>query len=144
MSIQSILKSTLVSFLLMFILTYVAIDNWGHFYININKFYMAGVMSSPMLIIKALSMREMLEKNIFLSIVSSGAVLTVLFFLAIRVQLGVGNDQFLRSMIPHHSSAIIMCERSQITDPEIISLCEDIVKTQKEEIAKMKNLLGEN
>ena len=105
---------------------------------------MAGVMSSPMLIIKAVSMREMFKNNIFWSMVSSGAILTVLFFLAVRVQLGVGNDQFLRSMIPHHSSAIVMCERSHITDPEIIDLCNDIVKAQKEEISKMKNMLGEN
>jgi uncharacterized protein (DUF305 family) len=32
-------------------------------------------------------------------------------------------------MIPHHSGAILMCEQSNLTDPEIISLCDEIVQT---------------
>jgi uncharacterized protein (DUF305 family) len=44
-------------------------------------------------------------------------------------------------LIPHHSSAILMCEQSAITDPEIIELCEEIVQSQEEEIAEMENIL---
>ena len=44
-------------------------------------------------------------------------------------------------MIPHHSSAILMCEQAAISDPEIIDLCEQIVQSQEEEIAQMKALL---
>jgi uncharacterized protein (DUF305 family) len=35
-----------------------------------------------------------------------------------------------------------MCQQSTITDPEIIELCGEIVKAQKEEIAQMKAILG--
>jgi uncharacterized protein (DUF305 family) len=59
-----------------------------------------------------------------------------------RTQTPVGNVQFLRSMIPHHSSAIVMCERSSITDPKIVALCGQIVKAQKEEIAQMQKILS--
>jgi uncharacterized protein (DUF305 family) len=45
-------------------------------------------------------------------------------------------------MIPHHSSAIVMCEESTITDPEIVTLCGQIVKAQKEEIAQMQKILS--
>lgn len=53
----------------------------------------------------------------------------------------VGNEQFLRSMIPHHSSAILMCDEARITDPEITRLCEQIVRTQREEIAQMRAIM---
>lgn len=58
-----------------------------------------------------------------------------------RQEAGVGNEQFLKSMIPHHSRAILVCEEADITDPEIVQLCEQIVKTQKEEIAQMTDVL---
>ena len=53
----------------------------------------------------------------------------------------VGNDEFLRSMIPHHSGAVLMCEQASLTDPEIIALCNGIVRGQQEEIAQMQALL---
>jgi len=45
-------------------------------------------------------------------------------------------------MIPHHSGAILMCEQAAITDPEIVALCGDIVKAQRDEIAQMKAILA--
>jgi len=45
-------------------------------------------------------------------------------------------------MIPHHSGAILMCEQANISDPEIISLCEQIVESQVEEINQMEAILG--
>ena len=37
-----------------------------------------------------------------------------------RQEAGVGNEQFLKSMIPHHSQAILVFQESNITDPENI------------------------
>ena len=54
----------------------------------------------------------------------------------------VGDKQFLKSMIPHHSGAILMCRQAQIKDPEITKLCGDIVKSQREEISKMRAILN--
>jgi uncharacterized protein (DUF305 family) len=59
-----------------------------------------------------------------------------------RTQTPVGNAQFLQSMIPHHSSAILMCQEAELTDPEIIELCDQIVKSQEEEITQMKGILA--
>lgn len=58
-----------------------------------------------------------------------------------RTETFVGNEQFLKSMIPHHSRAILVCEESAITDPEIIDLCEQIVSSQREEIRQMEEIL---
>ncbi len=65
----------------------------------------------------------------------------ILSLVGMRTQALVGNDQFLRSMIPHHSGAILMCEKSAISDPEIKQLCAGIVTSQAAEFAQMKAIL---
>lgn len=69
-----------------------------------------------------------------------------MFFLTmsmIRTETGVGDEQFLKSMIPHHSRAILVCQESDITDQQIKTLCEEIVRAQKEEIAEMERILAD-
>jgi uncharacterized protein (DUF305 family) len=131
-----------INAVIMFLLTYVIIDNLDHLYLNINKVYMALMMVAPMVIVMLVVMRSMYENkklnNILIAIFSG---LFILCFLLARTQTPVGNGQFLRSMIPHHSSAILMCQQAAITDPEIITLCEQIVEAQVEEIAQMKTIL---
>jgi len=59
-----------------------------------------------------------------------------------RTQAGIGNAEFLRAMIPHHSGAILMCEKASITDPEIVALCQGITKSQSQEIEQMEAILA--
>ena len=89
------------------------------------------------------SMRSMFHmKNLNLAIGVAAVVVFAVSFLAMRTQAVVGDRQFLRSMIPHHSGAILMCEEASLSDPEIVALCRDIVASQKAEIAKMEQLLA--
>lgn len=133
-----------INFVVMFLLTYALIADWDHFYPNINRAYMAIIMAAPMMVVMLVVMRDMYpNKKLNNLLISIFTLIFAVGFLLARSQTPVGNDQFLRSMIPHHSSAILMCEESQITDPEIIELCDGIVTAQKEEIAEMKALLGE-
>ncbi len=131
-----------INAVLMFFITYAMIDTVDHFHVNINRVYMSLMMVAPMAMLMLFVMRSMYTDATLNTILY--AVFAVLFmasFALARTQTPVGNEQFLRSMIPHHSSAILMCEQSAITDREIITLCEEIVKAQKEEIAQMKNIL---
>jgi uncharacterized protein (DUF305 family) len=77
--------------------------------------------------------------NALLIFVSIAAL--AIFFLFIRQQTAVSDQMFLRSMIPHHSSAILMCEATELQDQEIIDLCDEIVQTQREEIDQMKAIM---
>lgn len=61
----------------------------------------------------------------------------------IRQQAAISDKQFLRSMIPHHASAILMCEQASISDPEIKQLCEEIISSQQREIDQMQAKLDE-
>ena len=43
-----------------------------------------------------------------------------------------------KSMIPHHSGAILMCGEAPIRDPEVRALCTGIIESQAREIRIMK------
>jgi uncharacterized protein (DUF305 family) len=79
--------------------------------------------------------------NAILIIISTG--LLILFYILIRQQTAVGDQQFLKSMIPHHAGAILMCEEADIKDARILKLCEQIRISQQEEIDEMKVLLND-
>lgn len=134
--------AVLINTVLMFLITYVNLRSFDHFYVNINRVYMAVLMAAPMVIVMMLVMRSMFErKQLNAILIAASAVVIILTFALIRTQTPVGNEAFLRSMIPHHSSAILMCQESTITDPEISDLCRKIVQAQQEEIAQMKAIL---
>ncbi len=132
-----------INTVLMFLITYVMIDRFDHLYLNINRVYMALMMVAPMVIVMIVVMWSMYEnKRLNYILIAASVGLFILCFALARTQTPIGHDQFLRSMIPHHSSAIVMCEESTLTDPEIVTLCEEIVEAQEEEIAQMKAILA--
>ena len=100
-------------------------------------------MGAPMVILMLLCMGHMFEnKRLNIALYTASVFVFLLGFASIRLQTFVGNAQFLRSMIPHHSSAIVMCQRSDITDPEITTLCRSIVDSQQREIDQMNEILN--
>jgi CDP-diglyceride synthetase len=134
-----LLIMAVLSFICMYILMYSMVNEFSNVFPNVNQFYMAGLMTAPMLIIEVLLMKQM-YKNSKLNAVVIGisAVALIAFYFGIRKQVGVSDRQFLKSMIPHHAGAILMCNDANITDPEIKKLCEEIVASQEKEIAQMK------
>ncbi len=71
-----------------------------------------------------------------------GAVVVGTVILAInRSQTLIGDEQFMKSMIPHHSIAINNARKSDIRDPRVQRLANEIIEAQVREIAEMKWLL---
>ena len=135
---------TVVSFIAMYALMYAMVNRSADVYNNFNQVYMAGLMAAAMVIIELALMRAMYpnsRRNTVLFVVAGLALL--LFWLFIRGQTAISDRQFLRSMIPHHSSAILMCQQASVRDPRILQLCEGIVSSQQSEIDQMKGILGE-
>jgi hypothetical protein len=133
-----------LSFASMYILMYSMVNRFENVFLNVNQFYMAALMASPMIIIEVLLMRMMYKnKKLNTAIVGVSVIALVGFFLLIRQQTEVSDRQFLKSMIPHHSGAILMCEQADIRDPEIKKLCEEIIAGQQREIELMKRKLKE-
>jgi uncharacterized protein (DUF305 family) len=101
-------------------------------------------MTAPMIIIEIVLMGAMyMNKKLNYFIIAISSVVLIVFFLFIRQQSAVSDKQFLKSMIPHHASAILMCEKSNLQDPEIKELCRSIISSQQEEIDQMKVKLEE-
>ena len=132
----------LISAFVMYLVMFSMIDTRAEFFNNLNMFYMALTMVAPMAILMLWMMRSMYpNKRLNVALYVLFAVLFIGAFAATRFQTLVGDKQFLRSMIPHHSGAILMCREAEISDPEIASLCANIIKSQREEIEQMKKLL---
>ena len=131
-----------LDFVVMYLVMYSMIATLDDFYLNINNVYMTLMMVAPMAVIMLVAMRSMFASTrLNWIVVLLAALLFVAGFAGMRTQAAVGNAQFLRSMIPHHSGAILMCEEAPITDPEIIALCQGIISSQQQEIATMRTIL---
>lgn len=139
----SLLIMAILSFISMYVLMYAMVDRFANVYSSFNQVYMAALMTAPMIIIEILLMRAMYkDKKLNIAIIMVSVIGLITFFLFIRQQTAIGDKQFLRSMIPHHAGAILMCEESSITDPEIKRLCEEIKVSQQLEIDRMKSILN--
>jgi uncharacterized protein (DUF305 family) len=131
--------SSLAMLIIMYLVMFAMIASAAEFIQNVNFFYMAVMMAMPMTAMMPLMMPSMYpDRRLNLITYAGCALLFALAFAAIRTQVMVGNSQFLRSMIPHHSGAILMCEKARITDAEIRALCANIIRSQAEEIEQMK------
>jgi uncharacterized protein (DUF305 family) len=134
----------LLSFIAMYIVMYAMVDELPHVYNNLNQAYMAALMAAPMLIIELLLMRSMYPdrwRNALLIVI--GLVVLAGAWALIRQQTAIADRQFLRSMIPHHSGAVLMCEQASISDERVQALCRRIVESQLAEIAEMEALLAQ-
>ena len=61
----------------------------------------------------------------------------------LRSQRMVDDVAWMQAMIPHHSIAILTSERARITDPRVRELADEIIDTQRREIALMQDLIGD-
>ena len=134
-----------LSFLSMYFLMFIMVDSYDNVFSNLNQFYMAGVMTIPMLLIELFLMRSMYNnKKLNNVIILCSLIIFIVLIIFIRKQTAISDKEFLKSMIPHHAAAILMCKNAKLNDPEIIKLCKNIGLTQQLEIDFMKAKLKEN
>jgi uncharacterized protein (DUF305 family) len=128
-----------LSFISMYALMYAMVNSFENVYMNVNQGYMAGLMAAPMGIIELALMAAMYRDRRLNALIGVGCVVALgVFWMLIRQQAAVSDTQFLRSMIPHHGGAILMCEQAPIQDSEIKALCRNIISSQQSEIDQMK------
>jgi FtsH-binding integral membrane protein len=139
----SLALQTVISGIVMYLVMFVMIDSLSSFYNNLNMVYMTLMMLAPMVVLMILAMRHMFPSRAANNALLVGAVLVFVgAFALIRTQTTIGDAAFLRSMIPHHSGAILMCREASIRDPEIRTLCAGIIRSQAQEIDRMKAMLA--
>lgn len=139
---RALLVSVVLSFAAMYAIMFSMVDRASHVYLNLSNVYMTGLMAASMVPIMLLTMSGMFKNRKLNVAVWAGSLLALgMFWTLLRTEAGVGDRQFLRAMISHHSAAIQMCNESSLTDPQVRELCNGIVSSQEREIAEMKALL---
>lgn len=129
----------ILGLVVMYVVMFSMIDGTGDFRNNLNMFYMAVTMWAPMGIFMLATMPGMFPKrtmNVVLYV--AFALVTVLSFLGTRTQAFIDDRQFIDSMIPHHSGAILMCREADLKDSELVQLCGEIIEAQRREIDQME------
>ena len=133
-----------LSYISMYLLMYAMVNRLGDVYSSLNQVYMAGLMTAPMVVIELLLMSGMYkDKKLNLLLIVGSFVAGIGFFLLIRQQASISDRQFLRSMIPHHSGAILMCNEASLQDQRVRELCKTIVTGQQLEIEQMRTILAD-
>ena len=133
-----IATSTLVMFILMHQMVYEA----DHLTFSLNRFIASLVSGSSMVIIMLGFMWSMYRDPALKKMVMAGAAIAFVGLLFVnRQQVLIGDEGYMRSMIPHHSIAINNSRKATITDPRVRKLADNIIKAQVKEIAEMKMLL---
>ena len=131
-----------VSFIIMFSVMFLNVDEANHIYISTTRIYMALLMVSPMAIVMMLMMGKMYpHKKLNTGIMLGALVLFGLVLAGLRTQTPIGDAQYMKAMIPHHSSAIMVSKHANLQDPEVKKLSEGIIASQEKEIAEMKAIL---
>ena len=134
----------ILSFISMYVLMYSMANSFADVYNSLNQVYMAGLMTAPMVVIELWLMSSMYkDRKLNAVAIAISIAAGALFFTFIRQQTLITDRQFLRSMIPHHSGAILMCEEASIQDQRIKDLCKEIIASQRREIDQMRALLEE-
>jgi uncharacterized protein (DUF305 family) len=134
---------TALSFVAMYILMYSMVDRPGYVYNSVNQVWMAALMAAPMVLIELAVMGAMYpDKWLNAALMAGSVIAAIVFFALIRYQTGIGDVQFVRSMIPHHSGAILMCREASISDSELKKLCGEIIESQQREIDQMQAILA--
>ncbi len=113
-------------------------------YFSLTLFYGGLLMASNMIwsheIIHYLTMKKFNIKIFLIGILLS--ILISLYLL--RKQLLVNDEQWLKRMISHHSTALTTSNKivKKSKNKNVIKLAKDIIKVQEDEISLMKKLLS--
>lgn len=135
-----IATSTIVMFGLMYLNVY-QID---HLWFSETRSYMALVMGAAMAIIMLsymLGMYGSTGANLAIYVLAAAVFAGALWL--VRSQATVDEVSYMKAMIPHHSIAILTSERATIRDPRVRELADEIIRSQRREIAEMEALIAD-
>jgi uncharacterized protein (DUF305 family) len=132
----------LCSFVIMYLTMFLNMDDVHDYHTSMTRIYMTLLMVAPMAIVMILIMGKMYpSKRLNHWIIASASIVFILTLIGLRSQTLVGDTQYLKAMIPHHSSAIMTSKNASIKDPEVRKLADSIIASQEKEIQQMNKIL---
>lgn len=131
-----------ISFCIMYAVMFLNVDSIDHIYFSLTRTYMSLLMVTPMAVLMLIMMPKMyMDKKANRVILFSSAAVFIASLFCLRTQTFVSDSQYIKAMIPHHSSAILTSKHANIKDPGVRMLSENIIASQEKEIAEMKKML---
>ncbi|MGK9264922.1 DUF305 domain-containing protein [Sinorhizobium meliloti] len=133
-----IATSTVIMFFLMYQLVY----SWDHALFSLTRFISSLVMGCVMTAVMLGFMWRMYRPEVAKIAVLAVAIIGCGVLLMVnRSQALIGDIDFMKAMIPHHSIAINNARQADIRDPRVRYLADRITRDQVKEIAEMKMLI---
>ncbi len=108
--------------------------------------YTALWMASGMVLIEILMFYfTMKPKSFPIGVFILFCLFCLVILILMRKQVGVSDKEWLRRMIPHHSTALTTSHAiyQKTENPKIKELAKNIIDTQEKEIKEMKEMLNE-
>ena len=141
---KTFVLTLLCSFIIMYGVMFLNVDEADHIYLSMTRLYMTLMMVTAMALLM-LAMMRMMYKNRKLNviIILSSTAMFIISLIGVRTQTFVGDVQYMKGMIPHHSIAIMTSKNANIKDPEVRKLADGIIAAQEKEIAQMKRILAQ-
>jgi uncharacterized protein (DUF305 family) len=137
--IAMIVTASVLMFGLMYLNTWQA----SHVWFSQTRLFMTVIMAGAMALVMLAFMHGMYrDRRRNLAIVAAGVALIAGGLWLVRSQATVGDVAWMKAMIPHHSIAILTSERAAIRDPRVRQLADEIIATQRREIAEMERLIA--
>ncbi len=135
-----IATSTIIMIFLMYQLVY----SYDHALFSLNRLIASLVMGSVMAVVMLSFMWSMYKgKGTKIAVLVLAALLGVVLLYVNRSQVAIGDVNFMKSMIPHHSIAINNARKAHISDPRVRNLADGIIRAQVLEIEAMKRLIDD-
>ena len=128
----------------MFVLTY--FNSWqvDHVFFSQTRMWMALMMGCAMIIVMLGFMWGMYRSPaVKWGVVAGAFAMGGVFLYLVRSQDAVGDEAWLKAMIPHHSIAVLTSARANISDPRVRKLADGIIAAQVKEIEEMKLLIAD-
>lgn len=143
MSYKKFTVMMIISFIIMYTVMFLNIDKLNHYHTSLTRIYMTILMVAPMAVVMLLMMGKMYpNKKLNTTIVVAAIVVFALTLTGLRTQTPIADVQYMKAMIPHHSSAIMVSKHADIKDPEVRKLADSIIASQEREIAQMEGILN--
>lgn len=132
-----------VSFVIMYLVMFLNLAELNHVYNSITRIYMTTLMIASMAISMLLFMWKMYpNKKLNFGIIAFAIITFFGTLFLLRTQTPISDAQWMKAMIPHHSSAIMTSSNATFEDPEVQKLANDIIEAQEKEIKQMKEMIN--
>lgn len=132
----------LISFFIMYLVMFLNMDKLENYHTSATRIYIALLMVAPMAVVMMTMMDKMYSnKKLNTTIIIGSIVLFAVTLAALRTQTPISDVQYMKAMIPHYSSAVMVSKHANIKHPEVRQLADSIIASQEREIAQMEGIL---